>query len=73
MTDSKALALCGGIEKAHAMSQSNSLDPVRLSNLIQTAKVMEDIEYYPGLYGSDSRLMRLELPQSLCLCDETIG
>ena len=72
MTDSLALALYGAAKKLHLISQSKSMEPVRLPNLVQPTKIIEDIEQYAGLYGGHSRRVRLQLPEALCFGDEAI-
>ena len=52
------------IEEVKLVSQSDSLDSVRLSNLVKTAQIVEDCQDYSSLYGGDARLGSLLLPDA---------
>ena len=64
-----SLALIGvqrAVKETQLVGQSNSLNPVCLPNLVQAAKIMENIKQHTGLYSGDQGFACLEFPQSLC-------
>ena len=60
------------IKDTELVSQSNSLYSVRLSDFIDSTKIMIYSEQHARLNGSDPRHCRFQLPQPLCLSHEAV-
>jgi hypothetical protein len=54
------------------VGQSDRMDPVSLSNFVQTAEIIEDIEEDASLYGGDPCLGCLQFPDALPFGKKTI-
>lgn len=55
----------GFIEEVNFVGQGNGMDPVRLSNLVETGKVVNDVKDDTGLYRGDARFGGLQFPKAL--------
>lgn len=66
------MPISGAIEEVKFMSQSQSMDSIRLANLVQTTEVMNDIEDDASLYSGNAWLGSFQFPESFGFGEEAI-
>lgn len=60
------------VEQSQLVCKSDAVDPVDLTNFINAAKIVDDIEDYAGLYGRQLRNSSFHFPQTLGLGQKAI-